>query len=364
MCNAAFQKFPNYVVNYQFDCRNESNWTKSKFKKLEQAIDEYCKLRFKSEEIYYLKSLNLFNSAFLCYLRTYQPNRDEISVSLCKGKLHLTIRGSWLSTIFYEVPLLAMINEVYFSDTGGKGFRKRLNEKSELLKQYPDMHVADFGTRRRKNLATQIAVCMELMECPGFVGTSNVYIAKELGITPIGTMAHEWIMAGAGRPDCSFIVSQKAQLQTWSDVYRGDLGIALTDTYGMKKFLADFDLYFAKLYDGLRHDSGDPYEWGDLAIEHYEKLGIDPMTKTLVFSDGLTVTKAIEIFKYFKGRAKISFGIGTHFTNDFEDIEPLKIVIKMIFCNDHPTIKMSDEPAKTVCKNEQFKKYAMYVMLK
>jgi len=369
MANAVFSKFPNYSVEYRFDCRNEANWDKDQHDILLEEIDSYCKIRFQEDELDYLYSLNLFSSEFIQYLRGWQPNSKNILTVLSAGKLKLIlINGTWLDQILLEVPLLAMINEVWFSGlnwnwkNNEKNGYKKLDQKLSLVKNDPNFKFADFGTRRRFSFPWQGQVIEKLKDCTGFVGTSNVFYARKYNLTPIGTMAHEWIMGGAGRPDTSFLNSQKAQLQTWSDVYRGNLGIALTDTYGMKKFLKDFDLYFAKLYDGLRHDSGDPFEWGDMAIEHYKKLGIDPTTKTLVFSDGLTIEKAIEINKYFEGRAKISFGIGTHLTNDFDYIEPLKIVIKMTRCNEHPTIKISDEPAKTMCMDEKFKEYALDIM--
>jgi nicotinate phosphoribosyltransferase len=190
-------------------------------------------------------------------------------------------------------------------------------------------------------------------------GTSNVYLAKQLGMTPIGTMAHEFMQAFQAL-DVRLRDSQKAALEAWVHEYRGDLGIALTDVVGMDAFLRDFDLYFAKLFDGLRHDSGDPYIWGDKAIAHYEKLKIDPKTKVLTFSDGLNLEKAWELHQYFRGRIKTSFGIGTNLTNDM-GITPINIVLKLVECNGQPVAKLSDSPGKTMINNDTYLAYLRQV---
>ena len=184
---------------------------------------------------------------------------------------------------------------------------------------------------------------------PGrFVGTSNVHLAREFDLKPIGTMAHEWLMAHQ-QLGPRLIDSQIAALDCWVREYRGLLGIALTDCITMDAFLADFDLYFAKLFDGLRHDSGDPLEWAEKAIAHYEKLGIDPMSKTLVFSDGLDLAKSLRLYRALSGRIHVSFGVGTNLTCDIPGVEPMNIVLKMIACNGQPVAKISDTPGKTQC---------------
>jgi nicotinate phosphoribosyltransferase len=189
-----------------------------------------------------------------------------------------------------------------------------------------------------------------------FSGTSNVNWARLYGISPIGTMAHEWIQAGQA-VGVRLVDSQKYMLQKWVDEYRGDLGIALTDTIGMDAFLRDFDKYFAKLYDGVRHDSGDPFEFARRFIDHYRNFGIDPRTKTLVFSDGLTFEKAVAIHKAFSGVINVSFGIGTNLTNDFPGVTPLSIVMKMQRCNGQPVAKISDEPEKAQCQDPNYLAY-------
>lgn len=249
--------------------------------------------------------------------------------------------------------------------------QKRLDEKVELLKHYetlerldthtPAFAVADFGTRRRYSRDWHHHVVRTLAkQSPSiFRGTSNVYLAKELNLTPIGTMAHEFMQAFQAL-DVRLRESQKAALEAWVREYRGDLGIALTDVVGMDAFLRDFDLYFAKLFDGLRHDSGDPYEWGDKAIAHYEKLRIDPKIKSLTFSDGLTLQKAWDLHTYFKTRIKTGFGIGTNLTNDM-GLTQLNIVLKLVECNGQPVAKLSDSPGKTMIDDDTYLAYLKQV---
>jgi nicotinate phosphoribosyltransferase len=194
-------------------------------------------------------------------------------------------------------------------------------------------------------------------ELPGyFNGTSNVFLAMKHNVKPIGTMAHEFIQAGQGLEKVQLKYSQQYMLEKWIEEYRGDLGIALTDTIGMKPFLKDFDLYLAKLYDGCRHDSSDPYTWCFSLVDHYKKLGIDPRTKSAVFSDNLDFLAAANIYKTFKDMIKISFGIGTNLTNDV-GFKPLSIVIKLVKVNGNPVAKISDQPEKVICEDEQFLSY-------
>jgi nicotinate phosphoribosyltransferase len=282
--------------------------------------------------------------------------------------LEITIKGSWLHTILYEIPILAIVNEVYFRNTQPtpnlEEGRARLRTKLALARSAPaslGFTFTDFGTRRRFSYAWHdevIATCKAEMGGQ-FVGTSNVHLAMKHGLTAIGTMAHEYLQAcqalGPRLRD-----SQKFGFQTWADEYRGDLGIALSDVAGMKAFIRDFDLYFCKLFDGARHDSGDPFAWGDTLIQHYNDMRIDPRTKTLVFSDGLSMEKAIDLANYFAGRAKLGFGIGTNLTNDL-GYEPLQIVIKMVRCDGQPVAKVSDTPGKTMCDDVGYLTYLKQV---
>jgi nicotinate phosphoribosyltransferase len=267
------------------------------------------------------------------------------------------------------VPLLAIVNEVYFdvlsmgstipSTTGNL----KLQQKIDLVKEYNGKHgqrfkFADFGTRRRfAGLWQDIIVQRLIKELPdNFIGTSNVYLAMKYGVRPIGTMSHQWIMCGQGLPNVRISESQRYMLDAWVKEYRGDLGIALSDTLGFDAFLRDFDPFFAKLYDGCRHDSGDPFTWGEKLIAHYRKLKIDPKTKSAVFSDGLTFPLALDLCSEFWGRIQTSFGIGTNLTNDCS-YDPLQIVIKLTKVNGHPVAKVSDSAGKGMCEDESYLKY-------
>ncbi|MBR1818549.1 MAG: nicotinate phosphoribosyltransferase, partial [Neisseriaceae bacterium] len=221
----------------------------------------------------------------------------------------------------------------------------------------PPFAVSDFGTRRRYTFAWQKQVLEVLHEASPaiFRGTSNVHLAKELGLVPIGTMAHEFMQSFQSQ-NVRLRDFQKAALESWVQEYRGDLGVALTDTVGMDAFLQDFDLYFAKLFDGLRHDSGDPYEWGEKAYQHYKKLRIDTKTKSLTFSDGLNLQKAWDLYQYFKDRFKPNFGIGTNLTNDMGHT-PLNIVLKLVSCNGQSVAKISDSPGKIMTTDKTFLAY-------
>ncbi|MBH0096579.1 nicotinate phosphoribosyltransferase [Psychrobacter sp. NZS113] len=380
MLQAMLHQFPQTHGVYRFRCRNNEDtvYPLADIKEqLEKQLDSLCELRFLEDELDYLRSLRFMRSDFVDYLELFKLKRRFITVSTdAEGRLFIDIEGPMIQAMFFEVFVLAIVNELYFdalsSDTVIKEGQRRLDEKVALLHQYaveqtkengdtPPFIVADFGTRRRFSKAWQAHVVQTLYHAePKIVsGTSNVYLAKKLGMTPIGTMAHEFMQAFQAL-DVRLRDSQKAALEAWVHEYRGDLGIALTDVVGMDAFLRDFDLYFAKLFDGLRHDSGDPYIWGDKAIAHYEKLKIDPKTKILTFSDGLNLDKAWELHQYFKDRIRTSFGIGTNLTNDM-GITPINIVLKLVECNGQPVAKLSDSPGKTMINNDTYLAYLRQV---
>lgn len=363
MGQAVLHQFASTSVRYEFKCRNGNVFDQRMVNRINQEITHLCDLTFKSDEIDYLNSIRFLKRDYTDFLKNLRLNRDHITCHLTSdGRLEIIAEGNWFLTILFEVPVLAIVNQVYFEnmmvDAGLA--KKRLKEKISMVKDIEGFHFSDFGTRRRFSFDWQKEVLETLLVnapgCPQCIGTSNVYFAKYCGVTPIGTMAHEFIMAGQGL-DVTLRNSQAHMLQAWVDEYRGDLGYALSDTLGIDAFLRDFDLYFAKLYDGLRHDSGDPFVWGDKVIRHYEAMKIDPRTKQLIFSDGLDMPKAIEIFKYFDGRAKTSFGIGTNLTNDFPGVKPLNIVMKLTQVNGKPVAKISDSPGKGMCLDEQFLSY-------
>lgn len=367
MGQVALHQFPWVNVKYEFKCRNEAKWTPMDLAKLGEEVNNFCRLRFTEDELKYLSSIRFFKKSFIDFLRLYSPDRHHVNLSLERGELKIAVEGPWFLTVYWEVPILAMVNELYFRD-------KMTDEIKETGKQRLEHKVrtaftnglpfADFGTRRRFSREWHEHVIDEMNKnCATFSGTSNVMMAKKFNLRPIGTMAHEFLQVGQAL-DVPLVDSQKRMLQAWVDEYRGDLGIALTDVIGIDAFLNDFDLYFAKLYDGLRHDSGDPYWWADKVLAHYKKLGINPKTKTLVFSDGLNFQKAADLYNAYKDKINVSFGIGTNLTNDFGGMVPLQIVMKITECNGRPVAKISDSPGKSMCRDEEFVAYLRKVFNK
>ncbi|WP_280192709.1 nicotinate phosphoribosyltransferase [Delftia sp. PS-11] len=380
MMQVVLHQFPGAQVEYRFRCRNPGVQLAPYVNEIRAEIRSLCSLRFQDAELAYLSSLRFIKSDFVDFLGLFQLNEKYITVqALPEGGIDITIRGPWLHTILFEIPVLAIVNEVYFRNTRPvpdfpEG-RRRLDAKIALLQQpgLEQLRIADYGTRRRFSRAWHEEVlrvlCARLGSRPGvdaegqFAGTSNVLYAMKLGVRPLGTLAHEYLQAcqslGPRLRD-----SQIFGFESWAREYRGDLGIALSDVYGMTAFLRDFDLYFCKLFDGARHDSGDPFEWGERLLAHYRANRIDPLTKTLIFSDGLTVPRTIELFRRFHGRCQLAFGIGTNLTNDLGDAPdhvPLQIVIKMTRCNGQPVAKLSDTPGKSMCDDEKYLAYLRQV---
>ena len=377
MLQVVLHKFPQTHSVYHFRCRNLQDTAYPLvdiLDDLNEQLDHLCQLQFKEDELLYLRSLRFIKSDFVDYLELFQLKRRFIKAGIDEeGRLDIWVEGPMVQAMMFEIFVLAIVNELYFkrirSDEVLEEGERRLLAKVELLKKYeaeqnpndPPFLVSDFGTRRRYSFEWQKHVIEEFNNAAPhiFRGTSNVLIAKNLNITPIGTMAHEFLQAFQAL-DVRLRNFQKSALETWVQEYRGDLGIALTDVVGMDAFLRDFDLYFAKLFDGLRHDSGDPYEWGDKAYEHYKNLKIDSKTKMLTFSDGLNLEKAWALHNYFKDGFQVSFGIGTNLTNDMGQT-PLNIVLKLVECNGQSVAKISDSPGKTMTDNDTFLAYLRQV---
>ncbi|MBP3221224.1 MAG: nicotinate phosphoribosyltransferase [Neisseriaceae bacterium] len=373
MLQAVLHQFPQTMSEYQFRCRNldETVYPLVEIKdELENELDALCDIRFTHEELDYLRSLRFIKSDFVDYLELFQLKRRFIQVGIDEqGRLDIVVKGPMIQAMFFEIFVLAMVNELYFRRLETPAVlnegEKRLQAKAAFLQECeqkqnpndPPFAVSDFGTRRRYTFAWQKHVLEVLHEASPaiFRGTSNVHLAKELGLVPIGTMAHEFMQSFQSQ-NVRLRDFQKAALESWVQEYRGDLGVALTDTVGMDAFLQDFDLYFAKLFDGLRHDSGDPYEWGEKAYQHYKKLRIDTKTKSLTFSDGLNLQKAWDLYQYFKDRFKPNFGIGTNLTNDMGHT-PLNIVLKLVSCNGQSVAKISDSPGKIMTTDKTFLAY-------
>jgi nicotinate phosphoribosyltransferase len=375
MWQAILHNYPAAEAEYRFVCRNTPEYPLAELKcDLEAELDQLCSLRFTDGELNYLAGRGFLKPDFINFLSLFRLQRKFIAVSCNGDMLEIVARGPLVHIIKFEIHVLYIVNELYTrrlanADQTLAEARRRLEQKIQFLEaQRTDLCDAttpfvffDFGLRRRHSGAWHREVVETLLDrVPEFFrGTSNVQMAKELGITAIGTMSHAYLQAyqSFGFRLRDF---QKAALEGWVQEYRGDLGIALTDVVGMDAFLSDFDLYFAKLFDGLRHDSGDPIVWGEKAIAHYEKLGIDPRTKRLVFSDGLTMQKAVEIYRHFRGRVTTGFGIGTNLTNDTPH-KALNIVMKMTQCNGQPVAKLSDAVGKTLCKDETYLAYLRQV---
>lgn len=363
MQQAVFHRYQNVSVVAEFRCRGDE-LLGIYADEIVREIATLQHLALTEEEAGYLQGLPFFKADYLAWLREFRYDPSQVSVRNNKGKLDIRIRGAWLDVIMWEVPLLALISEVVHRhrsplvtpDMAIAHLHSKLAGFKELTADL-DMSrfkLMDFGTRRRFSRDVQLAIVGTLkQEFPWLVGSSNYEVARQLSIAPVGTQAHEWFQA---HQQISPVLanSQRAALQAWLDEYPDSLGIALTDCITMDAFLRDFGENFATRYQGLRHDSGDPFEWGEKAIAHYQHLGIDPMSKTLVFSDNLDLEKAVALYRQFGQRTNVIFGIGTRLTCDIPQVTPLNIVIKLVECNGKPVAKLSDSPGKTICQDKAF----------
>ena len=353
MQQVVFHQYPTAKVAYEFRCRNKDIKLGYLVDKIGGEICDWDLMSLTTNEFYYLRDKIPFLSPdYLDYLSKFRFNPNYVSVLDINGDLVIKINGPWVDTILFEVPLLATINELHFRHTSdfksiqGRGIAN-LKDKMNLLKNHPRIVISEFGTRRRYSKGWQKYVLGELVKfCPQVMGTSNVGLAMDFGIKAVGTMAHEYISAHLALVD-NVRQAQKRALHVWQQEYDDNLGIALTDTFTTKAFFTDFDKTLTKSFAGLRHDSGDPIKFGLNAIEHYKKMGVDPRTKMLVFSDGLDIPTSIQIFETFTGLIGVSFGIGTNLTNDL-GINALNIVIKLVECNGKPVVKLSDNEGKHI----------------
>lgn len=355
MQNCVVKKFPRARAKYVFINRDDTPFPDGFAHELKRYINEMAGLKLLPEEKEYLmKRCYYLDPTYLDFLAGFRYDPSEVYVEQKDGHLELEISGYWYRTILWEVPLMALISELYFQITGQaplpEGEIRSIARKKMEIYENLSIKVADFGTRRRYSYDNHDLIIETLSDFYGssFTGTSNVYFAMRYNLTPIGTHAHEWFMFHSAK--YGFKMATKFSLEHWIDIYRGDLGIALSDTFTTDLFFKCFDTKFAKLFDGVRHDSGDPIVFAEKTIAHYKKLGIDPHSKTIIFSDSLTPAKVEEIAIYCAGKIKISFGIGTNFTNDV-GVTPLNIVIKMSEAKPEgqswiKTVKLSDTPGK------------------
>jgi len=362
MQQAVFHHYHDVHVAAEFRCRGD-DLLGIYADSIREQVDAMQHLALQDDEYHWLSGLPFFKADYLTWLRDFRYKPEQVTVTNDNGKLNIRLAGPWREVIMWEVPLLAVISELahrYRSPETGvehavASLENKLVEFSHLTEglDMSRFRLMDFGTRRRFSREVQQAIVKRLQQEPWFVGTSNYDLARRLDLTPMGTQAHEWFQAHQQiSPDLAN--SQRAALAAWLDEYPNQLGIALTDCITMDAFLRDFGPEFAERYQGLRHDSGDPVEWGEKAIAHYEKLGIDPMTKVLVFSDNLDLAKAVDLYRHFSSRVNLSFGIGTRLTCDIPQVKPLNIVIKLVECNGKPVAKLSDSPGKTICHDKAF----------
>ncbi|MGK3123498.1 nicotinate phosphoribosyltransferase [Candidatus Pantoea formicae] len=363
MQQAVYHRYYDVPVTAEFRCRGDELLGQYA-DEIRAQIDMLPSLALSDDEYNYLSGLPFFETDYLNWLRQFRFNPSQVHVRNDNGRLTIQISGPWREVILWEVPLLALISElVHRHRTPQMGVEQAVAHLQHKLvdfrQQVGDLDMSrfqlmDFGTRRRYSKGVQEAIVSTLKaEFPWLVGTSNYDLARRLQLNPVGTQAHEWFQA---HQQISPVLanSQRAALQSWLDEYDDQLGIALTDCITMDAFLRDFGPGFANRYQGLRHDSGDPVEWGEKAIAHYQRLDIDPRSKTLVFSDNLNLDKALALYRHFGQRANVVFGIGTRLTCDIPGVTPLNIVIKLVSCNGKPVAKLSDSPGKTICQDKAF----------
>lgn len=364
--------YPNAWGTFTFHDRNNTQYSEEFVVALKEELATLSSLSLRAEEFEWaVKSIHYIPQCFWEWLCFFRFEADKVSVWLDEQRhLHIEVSDLMYKVTFYEIPILAIVSELYHS-LKGDGYQTRaeleaamtpkMAEKVDIALRH-NLYFADFGMRRRYNtLSEQVMIEYMKANCPTFAGTSTVWFAMKYGIKPIGTMAHECFMfqAAVHTPkEANYQVMER-----WVDVYDGNLGTVLTDTYTVDAFLRNFSMKLAKLYDGVRHDSGDPLEFGERIISKYESYGIDPMSKTIVFSDGLDFPTAAKIKEYFAGRIKVTFGIGTNLTCDIDGVEPMNIVMKLKQCRINPRqpiygcVKLSDVTGKAIGTPEDIANY-------
>lgn len=372
MNQVIFHKHTDVNSTYYFKCRNDNvKFTQEMVDEINRQTDLLCGLSFKKEELDYLRSIRFIKPDYVEFLRLWRPIRDYVNISLKGDELEIKVEGPMFSAMQFEIYLLSIVNEVYFRTKYGyeellASARERLKIKFDrILNGVYDFPVwAEFGTRRRLSFEWQNEVIGKFIEFAQahpeakcrMVGTSNVYFAYKYNLIPVGTYAHEFVQMYQGIPSIPLAYTNHYALKDWFNEYQGDNGTALTDTITTDLFLRDFDYLNTSCYTGVRHDSGDPYEWGNKILAHYKKFGVDAHTKTLMFSDGLDFTKCTELYRYFGDKCKVSYGVGTWITND-TFAPPLNIVIKLQYVNGRPVAKLSDVPSKTMCRDTEYEEY-------
>ena len=379
MGQAIYHQFPSYKTNWTFKCRNQDvRFTPQMVDEIREQIKNYCALQFTEDELQYLAKIEWLHEDYVDHLRIWNPRYEDFEITN-SGECGLSIeaRGTWLNTSMYEIPILAIVNEVYFRtaynyDELIKQYKRKLEEKKNRLIDgtYCIGKFSEFGLRRRlsaeaQELAVQtLCACNKSYKDSFCVGTSNVYLAKKFSVIPVGTMAHEFIMCvGQGDPMYNPAFSNKLAMEAWTKEYGVFNGTYLTDTIGDETAHLDMGYTYSICFSGVRHDSGDPFEWGDAWVDHFNKFytkyqdeRVNPKTKTLLFSDSLDFERASKLYDYFKNKAKVAFGIGTYIAND-TDVPSLNIVMKVTECNNMTVAKLSNASGKTMCKDSEYVEY-------
>lgn len=383
MCCAVIDNYPRAQVKYVFVDRNETVYPEGFADEVNRQIALLENVVITEDEVVFMKRKCYYiPDWFYRYLRGFRFNREWVKAwQDDEGHLHIEIEGYWSDTILLEVKLLAIISELYYLFTGQvetldyETYYTKSYAKAERLLSAGCVY-SDFGTRRRASFEAEDVVVRAMRDCqhahhyPGkFVGTSNVYLAMKYDLLPIGTMAHEFVCAIGGMygPQMANFMAMEA----WRHTFRGALGTYLYDSFGWDIFSLNFSEDFANLFKGLRVDSGDNFEQLDKIVEKYQSLGIDSHTKQVTFSNALDVERAIAIHRYAADKCQPSFGIGTHFTNDFPGIRPMNIVIKLVavkiteswdFYNE--TCKISEDKGKYTGKPEVIKRFMAALHMK
>ena len=365
MDQVIFHRHTDLCGQYYFKCRNEGvGFTAEMVQEINEQIDHLCSLSFNKQELDYLRSIRFIKDDYVEFLRLWHPIRDYVTVSLSEqGELSVVVDGPLFSAMQFEIYLLEIINEVYFRtsydyDRLRKSAEERLDSKIKAMNEGTyTFKFAEFGCRRRLSREWEEEAVRRLVtETKNCIGTSNVFLAMKYNVTPIGTYAHEFVQMYQGIDSIPLAFTNYYAMKDWYNEYDGDNGTALTDTVTTDLFLLDFNRSMVNNYTGVRHDSGDPYAWGEKIIQHYKKYGVDPKTKLLLFSDSLDFDRAQELYDYFKDRTKVSFGIGTFVSNDTCE-NALNIVIKLQYVNGRPVAKLSDVPGKAMCRDMDYLEY-------
>ena len=365
MNQVIFHKHTDLCGEYYFKCRTKNVvFTEEMVEEINAQIDHLCTLQFTENELNYLRSIRFIKNDYVEFLRLWHPIRAYVKAERTEnGELNIVVSGPLFSAMQFEIYLLEIVNEVYFRmtfdyDTLLQSAKERLDAKIEAFQNGKyTFRFAEFGCRRRLSREWEDVVVRRLaQETKNCVGTSNVYLAMKYNLTPIGTYAHEFVQMYQGIDTIPLAYTNHYAMQDWYDEYQGDNGTALTDTVTTDLFLLDFNRSMVNNYTGVRHDSGDPYEWGEKIIAHYKKYGVDPKTKLLLFSDSLDFDKAQALYDYFRDKTQVSFGIGTFCSNDTCE-EALNIVIKLQYVNGRPVAKLSDCIGKAMCRDEAYLDY-------